>query len=124
MPFESQLPKLVPEVLSSCRLIDTTSSILDAVFVSLSCVIENAVSEEFRRAPLSVKYNERNNTAVMNDQGATHVSITETTLHFQWGGDAKYNLRIDRLSGRFQTGNAQFPVLATGRCNSVKKRRF
>lgn len=125
--FEKLNDGCVPEVLSSCQVLKpdpSSDSITQNPFVSLSCVIDNAVAPDYRGAPISVLYNEQNNAAIVNDQQATHVSITEATLYFRWGSTTQGIIKIDRLSGRFQMGADQNQVLATGRCDRVTKRRF
>ena len=123
--FEKLSDECVSEVLSSCRALDIQPNpITQGPFVSLSCVIDNTIAPDFKGAPMSVRYNEQRNAATVNDQQATHVSITETTLSFRWGSTTQGTITIDRFSGRFNIGSGQNPVLASGRCERAVKPLF
>jgi hypothetical protein len=92
----------------------------DAKLVFLSCI-------DTKGHPFAVAFSEEPPGVWFRDEqvAAADFQILPSRIQFRYRSERDtFTTNIDRLSGRFYGGNAQFPTLISGSCEVVTKRRF
>lgn len=92
----------------------------DAKLVFLSCI-------DTQGRPLAIAFSEEPPSVWFRDEqvAAGDFQISPSRNQFRYRSEKDtFMTTIDRLSGRFYAGNAQFTTLVSGSCEVVTKRRF